>query len=116
MDNSEDFWISAVLKSFYNISTKTPKCPCPEGNPVIPDMCAVSDKSARSHEKAKIGNTTITNDERKKLIKEIAEKFNYKVLISIKPNYVENIYKKYVFGDHLFNLNDSIWKDALFWQ
>ena len=32
------FWLSAVLKTFYNIPTKIPKCPCPEGNPIILDF------------------------------------------------------------------------------
>ena len=42
LENCEDFWISAALKSFYNISTKTPRCPCPEREPIIPDLCAAS--------------------------------------------------------------------------
>ena len=41
IENSEDFLISAVLKAYYNISTRTPKCPCPEGAPIIPDMCVL---------------------------------------------------------------------------
>ena len=45
--NNEDFWNSSALKSFYNISTKTPKCPCSEGGKVInPDFCTASHKSA----------------------------------------------------------------------
>ena len=30
LDNCEDFWLSATLKTFYNISIKTSKCPCPK--------------------------------------------------------------------------------------
>ena len=57
IETSEDFWLSAVLKSFYNISTRTPKCPCQKGQLIIPDLCAASDKSAIIHENSKIGNT-----------------------------------------------------------
>ena len=115
-ENSEDFWLSATLKSFYNISTKTPKCPCPEESPIIPDLCAASDKSAHRHENAMIGNLTSSHPNRSKLMEEITNKFNYSRLIFSKPKYVENIHKKYVFGYKLFNLSDILWKDVLYWQ
>ena len=115
-ENSEDFWISAVLKRFYNISTKIPKCPCPEKNIIIPDMCAASDKSASIHEVAKIGEAKISHLIRRKLMEEIIKKINYTRLIISKPEYVENIHKKYVYGDKIFNLNSILWKNALYWQ
>ena len=113
--NSEDFWISAVLKTFYNIPTKSPMCPCPEGNTIIPDMCAASDKSALAHENPIIGNFTTTSH-RTKLMKEMIIKYNYQRLIFSKPDYVKNIHKKYIYGDNLFNLSDNIWKNVLYWQ
>ena len=116
LENSEDFWLSAVLKTFYNIPTKIPKCPCPEGNPIIPDFCAASDISAIKHESPSIGKLIINSDIRRKLIKEIANKFNYQPLIFSKPIYVKNIHKKYFYGDKFFNLSDDLWKDALYWQ
>ena len=116
LKNSEDFWLSAVLKSFYNIPTKIPKCPCPEVNPIIPEMCAGSDKSALKHENANVGISTISAELRAKLVKEIVIKFKYMPLILYKPEYVKSIHKKYVFGDNLFNLSDILWKDILFWQ
>ena len=118
IESCEDFWISAVLKSFYNISTKTPKCPCPKGLPIVPDMCAVSDKSADAHIDAKVGKSDITHL-RTDIIRETAIKYNYQLLISSDKEYVENIPNKFVFGNlekPLFNLNDSLWNDALFWQ
>ena len=115
-ENSEDFWLSASLKSFYNIPTKTPKCPCPEENPIIPDMCAASDKSAGRHENAIIGDLTFSHSNRSRLMEEIINKFNYPRLIYSKPKYVKNIHKKYFFGDKLFNLSDILWKDVLYWQ
>lgn len=114
--NSEDFWLSAVLKSFYNIPTKIPKCPCPGLSPIIPEMCAASDKSAIKHEDAKVDVSTISGELRVKLIKEMINKFKYMRLILYKPKYVKNIHKKYVFGDNLFNLSDIFWRDVLFWQ
>ena len=116
LENSEDFWISAVLKSFYNISTKIPKCPCPEKDLIIPDMCAASHKSAHIHENANVGGSVIHSKIRRKLIREIAKKFNYLQLIITKPDYVKNMHKKYVFRDRLFILNDSTWEDSYSWQ
>jgi hypothetical protein len=118
IENCEDFWISAVLKSYYNIPTKTPKCPCPKGIPIVPDMCAASDKSADAHIDAIVGKSDITHI-RTDIIKETAIKFNYQLLISSDKEYVDNIPNKFVFGNlekPLFNLNDSLWNDALFWQ
>ena len=115
-ENSEDFWLSAVLKTFYNITTKIPKCPCPEGNPIVPDLCAASDKSAAKHESAKLGDSKISGNIRMKLIKEITNKFNYQLLILSNPNYAKNIKKKYFYSDKFFNLSDNLWKEALFWQ
>ena len=116
LENSEDFWISATLKSFYNISTKIPKCPCPEKDLIIPDMCAASHKSAHIHENANVGGSVIHSKIRRKLIREIAKKFNYLQLIITKPDYVKNMHKKYVFRDRLFILNDSTWEDSYSWQ
>ena len=119
IQNSEDFWISAVLKTFYNIPTKTPKCPCPEGKPIMPDMCAASDSNANVHDDAKIGKIASSHNIRKELMKKTANRFNYQLLIKSKPEYVRSIHKKFVYGSQknpLFNLSDAIWKDVLFWQ
>ena len=49
-------------------------------------------------------------------MEEIIKKINYTRLIISKPEYVENIHKKYVYGDKIFNLSSYLWKDALCWQ
>ena len=116
IENSEDFWISAVLKTYYNITTKVPKCPCPEGNPVVPDMCAATDKTAAKHEEAIFGNSTAAHKKRKNFIIEITKKFNYTLLVYIKPKYVYSIHKKFIVGKNHFNLTDPLWKDTLLWQ
>ena len=113
--NCEDFWISAVLKSYYNIQTKVPKCPCPEENPINPDMCSASDKIAFIHENANLLNSIVSHDIRQSLIKQIIEKYNYQRLIFSKPEYVNNIKKKFRFGKKLFNLSDPLWKNVLYW-
>ena len=81
-------------------------------------MCAASDKSAFVHNNAKIGNSDATHT-RRDIMKETAIKFNYQLMISLDKEYVENIPKKFVFGDlenPLFNLSDSLWNDVLYWQ
>jgi hypothetical protein len=113
---SEDFWISAVLKSYYNISTKIPRCPCPQGNPIAPDLCAASHISASKHENAKVGDKNVTTYMRKVLIKEITNKFNFQRLIYTKPGYVNSIYRKYAYGNKFFNLSEPMWDDVLYWQ
>ena len=118
LENSEDFWISAVLKSYYGISTKVPKCPCPKETPIIPEMCAASDKSSMNHVAASLGKVKINNDNKKRgqLVKEIIKKFNYQPLILSDPEYVKSINKKYFYGYSFFNLSDTLWKDAFLWQ
>jgi len=119
IENCEDFWISAVLKAYYNISTRTPKCPCPEDKPINPDMCAATDKSSGTHSNAIIGNSFILHKVRAKINREIVFQFNYRPLIINNPNIVQKIQSKFFFGNlnhPLFNLNDSLWKNVRFWQ
>jgi UDP-N-acetylglucosamine 2-epimerase (non-hydrolysing) len=117
IENSEDFWLSATLKSFYNIPTKTPKCPCPSGGiPIVPDMCASSDISSIQHTNAKIGNSIISHNIRNIIMKETSNKFNYTRLIKSNLEYVKNISKKFIFGKSLFNLSDLRWNDVFLWQ
>ena len=115
IENCEDFWISAVLKTFYNISTKSPKCPCQKGKLINPDLCAASDKSALNHKNSILGNSLVKDSTRAKVIKKTISKFKYKPLIFSNPNIVKNIEKKFIFGNNLFNLSDPLWNDVLFW-
>lgn len=119
IENSEDFWISATLKSFYNISTKTPKCPCPKGEIINPELCAASDKSAYHHDNGLIGNISVSHTIRTKLIKETSIKFNYKPLMFSDPKISDKTKSKFQFGNitnPLFNLSDHLWDNVLFWQ
>ena len=120
IENCEDFWLSAVLKSYYRISTKTPKCPCHKGEVIIPDLCAASDKSAIVHDYSKLGNSLVNDfPVREAVIKQTAATFNYKPLIFSNPNIADDINSKYIYGNEthpLFNLIDPLWNDVLFWQ
>ena len=50
---AEDFWISAVLSSFYGIATARPRCPAADL-----EACACSMQIASEHFSAEIGNQT----------------------------------------------------------
>ena len=116
IENCEDFWLSAVLKTFYNISTKTPKCPCEKDKLINPDLCAASDNSAGNHKPAIVGNSIVKGTIRDEVIRKTIIKFNYKLLISSNPNIVEDIRKEFICGNNFFNLSDPLWKDVLYWQ
>ena len=121
IENCEDFWLSSVLKTFYNISTRIPRCPCPEGKVINPDFCAASHKSAIYHINSIIGKSEIKDDfsKRSKLIKLTCQKFNYTPLLILAPNIDEKIKKKYKYGNEqnpLFNLSDNLWDNAFHWQ
>ena len=119
LDNCEDFWLSATLKTFYNIATKTPKCPCPKDNPVNPDLCAASEKSASNHTNSIIGKRTIDHSIRANLIKAISMHLNYKPLLFYNSKTIDIINDKFKFGNithPLFNLSDTLWKNINYWQ
>ena len=118
LDNCEDFWLSATLKTFYNISTKSPKCPCPEDNPIIPDFCAATDSSSAVHANSRIGEKTILHSIRKKIIRELSIHLNYKPLMLSDSKILSKINKKFVIGNKshpIFDLSDPLWQDSLFW-
>ena len=119
IENSEDFWISATLKSFYNISTRTPKCPCPKGEIINPELCAASDTSAYHHDNGLIGNISVSHTIRTKLIRETSIKLNYKPLMFSDPKISDKTKNKFHFGNitnPIFNLSDHLWDNVLFWQ
>ena len=81
IETSEDFWISAVLKTKYGISSKVPMCPRPvNGYNFNTEMCACSLKASRKHEKARVSGTTVKNKVRPIVINNIITDYNYKVL------------------------------------
>ena len=81
-------------------------------------MCA-SDKIASNLFNVIVGNFTFGHTVRSKIMRETATKFNYTPLINSNQGIIQEIRNKFVTGDlnhPLFDLNDSLWKDVLFWQ
>ena len=119
LENCEDFWLSATLKTFYNIGTKTPKCPCPKDFPINPDFCAASEESANIHDNGIIGNKIVDQSFRSQLIKGIAIHLKYRPKLFSDSKALDKINNKFIFGNKanpIFNLSDSLWKNALYWQ
>ena len=119
LENLEDLWLCATLKTYYNISTKTPKCPCPEDHPINPELCAASHKSAQFHINSQIGKKKTQNGIREKLIKEIIIHLKFKPMLFSDSKALDKINNQFIFGNRthpLFDLSDSLWKNALFWQ
>ena len=113
-ENCEDFWISASLKSFYNISTKMTRCPCPEKYPTYLDLCSALDKTSKKHDNALVGKTKISRSIRAKIIEETIKNFKYERLIHTKSDYIQSMDKIVKFGKDLFKKNDDIWDNVRF--
>ena len=119
IENCEDFWISSVLKTYYNISTRTPKCPCPEGKLINPEFCAASDKTAKHHIDSKIGDAQNKRRSRRKIMISIMHQFNYTPLLFKDANLIMKIRQKFKYGNDknpLFNLSDHLWDKVYYWQ
>lgn len=63
-------------------------------------MCASSDISSIQHTNAKIGNSIISHNIRKIIMKETSNKFNYTRLIKSNLEYVKNISKNLFLENH----------------
>ena len=116
-ENCEDFWISAVLKSFYNITTKMTRCPCPDKDPSNSnlELCSNLEKIGLYHENALVGKTEILHSIRAKIIEQIIKGFNFQRLIYTKPYFVKLMDSILKYGRNIFNnINEGIWKDSIF--
>jgi len=116
-ENCEDFWISATLKTFYNISTKMPRCPCPDEDPSNSnlDLCSNLEKIGLNHKNAILGETQIFHGIRAKIIEKTTKGFNYQRLIHTKPDFVKSMNSILKLGKHIFkNATEGIWKDSCF--
>ena len=116
-ENCEDFWISAVLKSFYNITTKMTRCPCPDKDPSNSnlELCSNLEKIGINHENALVGKTEILHSIRAKIIEQIIKGFNFQRLIYTKPYFVKLMDSILKYGRNIFNnINEGIWKDSIF--
>lgn len=98
IETSEDFWISAVLKVYYNITTKKPMCRSSK-IPIKPDYCACSDSTQNplKHEPLHLGGKII-NESRRNAIKTIKNTYNVPLLLETNHNIIENIRNMYSYN------------------
>lgn len=109
---SEDFWISAVLKVYYNITTKKPMCPSSR-IPIRPDLCACSDETQNAirHEPLHLGGKII-HENREAAIDLIRNTYKVPLLLESNPNVIEEIKSVYSFNT-TFIVKDDYMKDCL---
>lgn len=95
---SEDFWISAVLKVYYSITTKKPKCPS-SNIPVEPDFCACSDKTQNpfKHEPLHLGGKII-HENRGYAINLIRNTYKFPLLLESNPDIIQKIRSIYTYN------------------
>ena len=116
-ENCEDFWISAALKSFYNITTKMTRCPCPDKDPSNSnlELCSNLEIIGRDHKNAIVGKKEILHNIRPKIIEQIIKRFNFQRLIDTKPDFVKSMDSLIKYRKNIFkNTNKGIWKDSVF--
>jgi len=112
-ENCEDFWISAVLKTYQGVRTRSPRCP--EGQP---ELCACSHDLADQHKEAKIGKTEAQIKNHNDIMGLIVKTYDYKVLMKEDPempNKVSKLYKKVVGTYDTTNSSLAIFKECLYW-
>lgn len=114
-ENCEDFWISAVLKTYQGVRTRSPRCP--EGRP---ELCACSHNLADEHKEAKIGKTEAQVKNHNDIMGLIVKTFNYVVLLKEDAqiqNRVSKLYKKVVgtYDVTASNSTLSIFENCLYW-
>lgn len=101
IETSEDFWLSAVLKTKFGIKSKTPKCPLPvNGFNYNLELCACSLRTARWHKEARVSQSSIKDSIRPEVINNIISYYNFGVL---KKESVD-LYNKFRSG---YNVNQA---------
>lgn len=112
-ENCEDFWISAVLKSYQGIRTRSPRCP--EGRP---ELCACSHNLADERKVAKIGKTEAQQKNHNDIMALIVKTYDYGVLMQEDreiQDKVSKLYMKVVGTYDSTNATLAIFKDCLYW-
>jgi len=97
-ETGEDFWLSAVLRVHYNISTVSPGCPPSlrinndSPSPLQPDLdyCACSHKTAATQVRGSLGNFTFPGGHvnRRNLLKKTMDAFHYRPLLLDDPGII----------------------------
>jgi UDP-N-acetylglucosamine 2-epimerase (non-hydrolysing) len=107
---SEDFWISAVLKRFYNITTLRPKCPSNNMQ-----MCACSMQIAHAHQPVELGAQVGGENKRNEAMLAIINGFNYTRLHDSKRVDEKNAYTVHKPGSGPFQIQGTLFQGCLFW-
>lgn len=109
LENCEDAWISIVLKKFYNINTKIPRCPFNHSIPYKPTMCACSDLTAKLHLLANIGNKTIHDISRSKTLKLLKDYYNFKGIMEVnKAVYINVKNSKVLRNNSIYDIEKDV--------
>jgi hypothetical protein len=98
LETLEDFWISAVLKTSFNVSTLRPKCPSPKAGGDI-QLCACSMKVAGVSETLEVGLVKAAkNPDRSSLLEDMMHHFStLKTIPMLDPKFSEREATKYSF-------------------
>jgi len=125
---SEDFWLSAVLKSYYGVSTRTARCPSKASGMGDVELCACSMKDAANHLSAVIGdgksavrlerNVTEMHIKRRIAMKLVLKTYGQDILI---PNALRERTKSLFTytknnSPESFDVSGSIFESCLFWS
>lgn len=106
----EDFWISSVLRTFYGVGTKRPRCP-------VADMeqCACSMRVADDHQTAELGTKTGGELDRHGAIRTIAGHVGYERISESLREAEAAAYTFYEPGAGPFRLEGSRFEECLYW-
>lgn len=109
---SEDFWLSAVLKVFYNIGTKRVRCP-------LSDMqsCACSMPDALDHKAVEVGSSIGGEAlrERNTAITRIVQAYGYHPLNASHHQAEQQAYQFFKQGAGPFNTSGSLFASCFWW-
>jgi hypothetical protein len=109
---SEDFWISAVLRRFYGVGTKRPRCPAADM-----EQCACSMLIAIEHTAVEVGtHTGGENDVRNAVISAIVEKYDYQPLGADFEQKEATSYTIHEIGQGPWSLEGTVFEQCLFFM
>ena len=107
----EDFWISAVLYSKYNISTARPRCPRDDV-----EQCACSMKVAASHRPVEVGEAKGGERRRAEAEGVIATALNYTRIGNSYEAAEKIAYSYYKPGEGPFHTAGTVFEDCFYWN
>ena len=120
MTISEDFWISAALKTIVGVGTKRVRCIRPQNGGDL-ELCACSMKEAGDHVPATVGQEQVDEDNgaRRHAIQAILKQYGYVPLTSRNPSAVEDVKTRHEeISMDLFSARKetkSMFEQCLFW-